>query len=40
MRDDPDASSSLCDFLDLWLEDRAAGRSRGLADYLRRFPGH
>jgi WD40 repeat protein len=38
--DDSRQSAVLCDFLDLWLDDRSAGRSRPLAEYLRRFPGH
>src|SRR5262245_26367386 len=37
---DSQQSAALCDFLDLFLDDRAAGRRRGLAEYLRRFPGH
>jgi eukaryotic-like serine/threonine-protein kinase len=37
---DSQESAVLCDFLDLWLEDRAAGQHRSLAEYLRRFPGH
>jgi eukaryotic-like serine/threonine-protein kinase len=37
---DSQESAALCDFLDIWLEDRANGRRRPLAEYLRRFPGH
>jgi WD40 repeat protein/tRNA A-37 threonylcarbamoyl transferase component Bud32 len=37
---DSQESAALCDFLDLWLEDRSNGRLRPLAEYLRRFPGH
>jgi WD40 repeat protein/serine/threonine protein kinase len=32
-------SAALCDFLDLYLDDRARGLRRPLAEYLRRFPG-
>ena len=35
-----EAEAAVCDFVELWLEDRECSRVRSLAEYLVRFPSH